>query len=189
MGSDKPDYTLGINILAQELANLTAVVTASALDIRALNSSDIAHVALPYNFIPLRWLTEDAIADSASDSKTWTQADWGTGKDFYVISIAYRIWILSAKANNAYVKFYQGFRFELQEIKAQPPHPMVDQFNVNPMSNPPVIDTATFTVSGTRLCNNNKVESGNNLRLMLYNECGTEIGVLAMDAYVLGMAV
>lgn len=189
MGSDKPDYTLGINILAQELANLTAVVTATALDIRLLGSQDIAHAGLPYNYEFLYYENDATVDDQDSDDENFSESDWGTGKDFYAVSIAYQILITSAMANNAYVKFYQGFRFEIQETRDSAPHPYVEKFQVNPMTHPPTQEASSFWIIGNRLLSNNKFDSGNLLKFKISNECGKNLGALSIKCTILGMAV
>lgn len=117
MGSDKPDYTLGISILEQALANLTAVVSATSLDIRALDSSDIAHESLPYD---IDWLADMSETIEVDDeiSNDWDQTDdaWAAGEHFYISQIVF--WITSnsvALTSEMIVRYYQGIEFSLYD--------------------------------------------------------------------------
>jgi len=106
MGSDKQDYTLGISILEQALANLTAVVSASALDIRALDSSDKAHVGIPYDTVTYKD-SDVSVANNDNADITFTKTDWGESVNWvtYIINITlYNI------TTDFMTKKAQGFR-------------------------------------------------------------------------------
>ena len=190
MGSDKPDYTLGISILEQALANLTAVVTATALDIRALNSLDIAHASLPYNYEVLTWFLAADIDDGESDDKGFNANDWGVGKNFYPVTLTFSFGWSSIFTNNIFIKTTQGIGIELFEVMGGAgDDPVVLREHISPLTHPPLKVTGNYYVKGTFPLNMNKIDSGNTLTLRVNNRSGGDLGAGAIEITIMGIAV
>lgn len=190
MGSDKPDYTLGISILEQALANLTAVVTATALDIRALNPLDLAHEGLPYNYEILTYFLDASCDDNDSDDKGFSHSDWGAGKDFYPITLTFSFGWSSIFTNNIFINHGQAIGIDLFEILAGGgDDPVVLRENITPFSHPPIKVSTAYYTRGTFTLNKNKIDAGNTLLLRLTNESGGNLGTGAIEITIMGMAV
>jgi len=210
-GTGKPDFTIGVDILSQALttltaqvtqlatvevdvvsqtiANLTAIVSATALDIRALTSQDIPHQSLPYNFIPLKWINQSGINDEDSDTKVWSVTDWGAGTNFYTMSLCFTMSFGFDSNGGAYSRFDDGFKIELLEIQAVPPHTQILMMNITPLNYPPLKKGSVWHINGTILLNRNKVDMDNTLQLELFNESGIDLNPASVMVFVLGAAV
>ncbi len=169
MGSDKPDYTLGISILEQALANLTAVVTATALDIRALNELDVPNEALPYEDSGISG-SQANIAQNAEGEIELTEANWGAGKDFYVSMI-----MIQVRASALFLAEYDQFLQITLDNDASPTerffnHTYSGQYYTPGYTGANWVLARTYHYPRLR-----KVASGEKLIALLLNESGPTV--------------
>ena len=212
MGDDLPDYELGINVLkqalatltanvnqlatveidvvAQSLSDLTAVVTATALDIRALDPLDLAHEPLPYNYKALTWFLAATCDDGGTQDKGWNVNDWGAGKDFYPIAISFSFGWQSIFTNNIFINRDQGVRIDLIEALAGAgDDPVLLRENITPFSHPLVKKGSGYYAVGSFNLPKNKIDVGNSLVIRLSNDSGGDLGAGSIEITVMGMAV
>lgn len=186
MGDDKPDYTIGVDLLTQTVASLTAVVSAVALDIRALNESDIAHLSLPYNYKTVLATNEDAISHDNSETVSLDDSDWGTGKDYYVVGLV----ILFNFTVNNYYKYWHGVGVQSRENEGGE-RPEIFYKTYNPLTDPPyrASEGGNGFLRRTEKADDNKVDSTSDLDTVFYNYSGADMQASTMQVRYIGVAI
>ncbi len=186
MGDDLPDYELGIAILKQELASLAAIVTAVDLDIRNLAAADIAHLPLPYNYKQCEWTLDSNLAYRASDTITFTEADWGTGLNFYPVSMI----LLVHFRNDGYNLFFHNIEIEMFENDGED---TIKFFNkaFTPLTHPrsSAGDGYLSHLWTTEKIPENRIDSDKEFEIEFYNNCGQQIDSSDAKIFVVGTAV
>jgi len=186
MGSDKQDYTLGISILEQALANLTAVVSASALDIRALNSADKAHIPLPYDVVGYKLSNTSTVSDGSVYTHALDEDDWGAGLDFYPVFFTF---VLNVTTANSWDQWFQGIFVEIRELSGET---LLFEYakTYSVRSHPPVLDS----INGRKhlydsiSLYNNKITSGNDFACYIRNRTGGDWAAGSVYTYIGGIS-
>lgn len=171
MGDDLPDHTIGISVLAQALANLTAVVSATALDIRLLAEDDIAHEPIPYD---LKTLSKDdwSITDGNYGFLTYSQAHWGSGKNMYPVLFSLYLNTQSA----IFEKISSGISIFLWETSDDVPR-WQKTYNVYSGNLPIIRHNGWRKVSIVENVRGMKLEHATNesLQILIYNYSGVTL--------------
>lgn len=156
------------------------------IDIRPLSIQDKAHEPLPYDYTSIVVQNVEEITDGDDETIVKTQADWGTGLDFYVTNI----FILLDVPNNGYLDAWEGFAFDIYEDDGAT-YPGVLAKTLTPINYP----AARFSETGNgELYYNfrtekNKVNAASSLVVVFENYCGVTITIGRLFMTISGVII
>ena len=179
MGDDLPDYELGINVLKQALASLTAVVSATSLDIRTLNSTDKANIGIPYNTTTLKDSEDDQL-NTAIKTFSFTASDWGAGLNWVTYAVSC---ILGTPSTDFMTKKEEGFRLSLYNDDDDVS--IINTYNAR--KNRPVLSDGAYYLARTIIISNGFFSSSTQtLKFGVRNHTGQTVNTYI---YLMGVAL
>lgn len=155
-------------------------------DIRPLGPQDKPHASLPYDYFSLYFYNEEAIAQGGAEVIEFTQADWGTGKNFYVSDI----FTLFTLPVGSYAELWEGIGIVIYEDDGVS-YPGIFDRILTPRNYPAMktSEAGGGSVFYNFIVNKNKVNAANKLAIEVQNMCGEDLSAGALTFTISGIAI